>query len=125
MGKEGRAEAMNGNGSLFRRYRAVYVAASTIRKVTFEACSLDEAQRLATVWGFGLEGEVVGEGDDTQGQAVGPEAFDVTKACRILGDISRTTLYRLLLRGKLERLPATRKVLVTRRSIERFCSRVP
>ena len=110
---------------LLRRYRAIYLAESSIRQVTFEALCLDEARRLAAAWGFGLEGEVVGEGDDTQGQTVGPEAFDVTKACRILGDISRTTLYRLLIRGKLERLPATRKVLVTRRSIERFCSRVP
>ena len=125
MGEKRRSEAMNGNGSAFRSYRAVYVAKSSIRKVTFEAFSLDEAQCLAAVWGFGLEGEVCGEGNNAYGHPVGPEAYDVTKACRILGDISRTTLYRLLIRGKLERLPATRKVLVTRRSIERFCSGVP
>ena len=66
--------------------------------------------------------EVTEELHRPQGKTVTPEAFDVASACHIMGDISRTTLYRLLLRGKLERLPATRKVLVTRRSIERFCS---
>ena len=86
---------MTGNGGVFRSYRAVYVAESSIRKVTFEAFSLEEAQRLAAVWGFGLEGEACGDADNTHGNTVGPEAFDVMNACRILGDISRTTLYRL------------------------------
>ncbi len=113
---------MTTDNPLLRRYRAIYLAESCIRNVTFEALCLDEAKRLVTGWGFGLEGEVTEEPHRLKGNTVAPEAFDVASACRIMGDISRTTLYRLLLRGKLERLPATRKVLVTRRSIERFCS---
>jgi hypothetical protein len=108
-----------------KRFRAIYLAESSIRNVTFEALCLDEAKRLAAAWGFGLEGEVAEESTQLKSNAYAPEAFDVASACRILGDISRTTLYRLLLRGKLERLPATRKVLVTRRSVERFCSSTP
>ena len=88
----------------------------------FEALGLDEAKRLAAGWGFELEGELTEEFNRPQSVSITPEAFDVPNACRIMGDISRSTLYRLLMRGKLERLPATRKVLVTRRSIERFCS---
>ena len=113
---------MTEHNPLLRRYRAIYVAEASVRNVTFEALSLEEARRLATGWGFGLEGEVTEENSRPQCNAAAPEAFDVTSACRIMGNISRTTLYRLLIRGKLERLPATRKVLVTRRSIERFCS---
>jgi hypothetical protein len=108
-----------------KRFRAIYLTESCIRKVTFEAPCLDEARRLAAGWGFGLEGEEAEELPQFQSSSFAPEAFDVANACRILGDISRTTLYRLLLRGQLERLPATRKVLVTRRSVERFCSRGP
>lgn len=118
----GDRNTVNTASPLLRRYRAIYLADSSIRNVTFEALCLDEAKRLAAGWGFGLEGEVTEEPQQPQRNAVTPEAFDVASACRIMGDISRTTLYRLLIRGKLERLPATRKVLVTRRSIERFCS---
>jgi transcriptional regulator with XRE-family HTH domain len=101
---------------------AVYLMEGSIRRISFEAFDLDEARRLATKWGLGLEGESTEDPIRATHTTIAPAAFDVVSACRVLGDISRTTLYRLLLRGKLERLPATRKVLVTRRSIERFCS---
>jgi len=106
-----------------KRFQAIYLMQASIRKITFEALNLDEAQRLATLWGFGLEGEATEERASDARRPLAAEAFDVSSACKVLGDISRTTLYRLLLRGQLERLPATRKVLVTRRSIERFCSK--
>ena len=107
---------MNAASTLLRRYRAIYLAGSCIRNVTFEALCLDEAKRLAAGWGFGLEGEAPEERQRAQHNTVAPEAFDVASACRIMGDIFRTTLYRLLIRGKLERLPATRKVLVATQS---------
>ena len=84
---------------LLRRYRAIYLAESSIRQVTFEALCLDEARRLAAAWGFGLEGEATEEPSRSPQCAIAPEAFDVASACRIMGDISRTTLYRLLVRG--------------------------
>lgn len=107
-----------------KRYRGIFLVEASIRRINFEALSLEEAQRLAAGWGFGLEGETLEDAAvETAHRPVAAEAFDVANACRILGGISRTTLYRLLVRGKLERLTATRKVLVTRRSIERFCSK--
>ena len=66
--------------------------------------------------------EVSAAETSTPKREVPPVALDVGSACRVLGNISRTTLYRLLVRGRLARLPGTRKVLVTRRSIERFCN---
>ena len=109
--------------STLKRFRAVFCVQASIRRVTFEALSLDEAQELAATWGFGLEGEASAEPEVETRRHVPTEAFDVKSACRVLGCISRTTLYRLLVKGQLERLPSTRKVLVTRRSIERYCSR--
>jgi hypothetical protein len=119
---QGRNVCMAGNEFVLKRYRAVYLMEGSIRRISFEAFDLDEARRLATKWGLGLEGESTEDPIRATHTTIAPAAFDVVSACRVLGDISRTTLYRLLLRGKLERLPATRKVLVTRRSIERFCS---
>jgi hypothetical protein len=117
------SSAMKGDLELTKRYRAIFFVNASIRRITFEALSLEEAQRLAANWGFGLEGEVTEDPPTESRRPLVMEAFDVASACRVLGDISRTTLYRLLVRGQLERLPATRKVLVTRRSIERFCSK--
>ena len=115
---------MSGNEIILKRYRAIYLIEGSIRRISFEAFDMDEARRLATKWGFGLEGEATEESITATQTAIAAAAFDVVSACRVLGNISRTTLYRLLVRGKLERLPATRKVLVTRRSIERFCSKL-
>lgn len=106
-----------------KTYSAIYLVEASIRRIRFEASDPDEARRLATIWGFGLEGEAPEEACPRQCDAAKPEAFGVADSCRILGGICRTSLYRLLARGKLERLPETRKVLVTRRSIERFCDR--
>jgi len=104
-----------------KQYSAICADHGLIRRIVFEASTSEEAQRLAATWGFGLEGEAMSTGAPLVVTAT-PEAFDEESARKMLGDISRTTLYRLLLRGKLDRVPATRKVLVTRRSIERFCS---
>ena len=109
--------------SNLKRFRAVFCVQASIRRVTFEALSIDEAQQLAATWGFGLEGEASAESEAETRSHVPSEALDVESACRVLGSISRTTLYRLLVKGQLERLPSTRKVLVTRRSIERYCSK--
>lgn len=114
---------MKDDAELTKRYRAVFIVNGSIRRLIFEALSTQEAERLAANWGCGLEGEVDDDPQIQTHRAVAKEAFDVASACRVLGDISRTTLYRLLVKGQLERLPATRKVLVTGRSIERFCSK--
>jgi len=114
---------MNEHNFPMKRYRAIFLQNASIRRIIFEAMNADEAQRLAAGWGFGLEGEESGSLAGETHRSPIAEVLDVASTCRVLGDISRTTLYRLLVRGLLERLPATRKVLVTRRSIERFCSK--
>jgi hypothetical protein len=103
-------------------YQAIFVTNGMIRRVTFEAMNQEEAQQLAALWGCGLEGEAKQPSKMPIAPTL-PEAYEEPVARQLLGNISRTTLYRLLVRGKLERVKDTRKVLVTRRSIERFCSR--
>lgn len=115
--------AMSNEPGHMMKYSAIYVDAGMIRKVTFEAENLEEARRLAAKWGFGLEGEAQPEIGRPEERVVNPDAFDSKDSRRKLGGISRTTLYRLLARKKLSRLPDTRKVLVTRASIERYCAR--
>jgi hypothetical protein len=104
-----------------KQFSAVYVWNTEIRKIDFESASDEEAKNISAKWGFGLEGETRSLRSDAVVPAR-PEAFDEETTRKLLGDISRSTLYRLILRGKLNRVPATRKVLVTRRSIERFCA---
>ena len=48
-----------------------------------------------------------------------PFAYDQRKARELLGGISRATLYNWLAVGRLERVPDTRRVLITRQSLER------
>ncbi|HTH46789.1 MAG TPA: hypothetical protein VMB21_04710 [Candidatus Limnocylindria bacterium] len=105
------------------RFEAIYLIDGSIRRIAFEAENTEEAQRLAAKLGFGLIGDAHEESILPQEQPVDPKAYDSTNARRLLGGISRTSLYRLLARGKLDRLPDTRKILVTRASIDRYCAR--
>ena len=83
--------------------------------MTFEARNIDEAHALAARWGAGLEGEVArGEAPEL------PVAYGMAKARQLLGGVSRSQVYVWLTLGLLERLPSTRRVLITRESIEKF-----
>jgi hypothetical protein len=101
-----------------KTFTGIYIVGGTVRRITLEAESLEEARSIATGWGVGIESEA--EAALSAPPPV-PEAYGEAQARRLLGEISRTTLYRMLVRGDVERLPGTRKVLVTRASIERFC----
>jgi hypothetical protein len=102
-----------------KKFSGIYVLAGTIRRVIFEATDAAEALTLATGWNLGLEGEAPA-GPDCEGAAAPvPELYDLETSRRLLGGVSRGTIYRWLLIGKLERDPDSRKVLLTRRSIER------
>lgn len=102
-------------------FSAIFIKNGNIRRITFEAPNLSEAQSLAAAMGCGLEGAISAPSINKPHE-VQQKAYDEKTARQMLGGISRTTLYRLLLRGKLERVKDTRKVLVTHRSIERFCA---
>ena len=52
-------------------------------------------------------------------QAERPEHYPLAAARVLLGNVSRSTIYRDLANGLLERVPHTRRVLITRASIER------
>lgn len=102
-----------------KKFAGVYVADGEIRRVIYEAKDSEEARLLASKWGVGVEGETDAFGGETPPPL--PEAYDAKTARYLLGGISRTTLYAELATGRLERMPGTRRVLVTRRSIERRC----
>lgn len=100
-----------------KTFNGIYIIGGSVRRMTIEAETLDEAKTIAGPWGVGIEGE----GGSIAGPPPIPEAYNEADARDLLGKISRTSLYRMLVRGDVERLPGTRKVLVTRLSIEQFC----
>lgn len=109
---------MNADPAL-KKFSGIYIAAGEIRRIVYEAKDLAEARELAEKWGVGIEGEAVAFPGGSPAPL--PEAYNEKTARYLLGGISRTTLYGELATGRLQRLPGTRRVLVTRRSIERRC----
>lgn len=109
---------MNADPAL-KKYSGIYVAAGEIRRVVYEAKDVTEAKEFAARWGVGIEGEATAFPGHSPAPV--PEAYAEKTARYLLGGISRTTLYAELAMGRLKRLPGTRRVLVTRRSIEHRC----
>ncbi len=104
-------------GTGLRKFSGIYVADGEIRRVILEARDITEARQLAAKWGIGIEGEAIGFSGECPPPL--PEAYNEKTARYLLGGISRTTLYAELATGRLKRLAGTRRVLVTRQSIER------
>lgn len=100
-----------------RTFAGVYIHDGQVRRMTFEATNSNEAQALASDWGVGVDGEV--ERKQAAAAEV-PMAFDLAAVRRILGGVSRSQIYVWLTLGRLERLPGTRRVLITRASVEKF-----
>lgn len=98
------------------RYSGVYIVGGAVRNMEFEADDEADAKSRAVQWGVGLTGPAASR--DRAAPPV-PEAFDLKDTCRLLGNVSRATIYRWLARGLLERVKDTEKVLITRKSIER------
>lgn len=109
---------MNADSAL-KKFSGIYVAAGEIRRVVYEAKDITEAKLLASKWGVGIEGETVAFSGESPPPL--PEVYNEKTARYLLGGISRTTLYAELATGRLQRIAGTRRVLVTRRSIERRC----
>ena len=103
-----------------KRFSAVYIAGGAARRMTFEAEDLDDAKRLAAGWNVGVEGEAPQEGVV---KAALPEAYDVETSAKMLGGVSRRTIWKWLTLGRLERVPDIRRVLITRRSLEALGAR--
>ena len=105
----------------FSTFSAVYVADGTSRRVTFQAVDMAEAKALADRWGVGVTGEVVAQLEAAT-ESVLPQAYAWKEAARQLGGVSRSQIYTWLVLGHLSRLPRTRRVLITRESLEKMRS---
>lgn len=104
-------------------YAAVFVLEGSVRQVTFEAESPEEAKLLAQKWGLGVTGEARSMGADAPPK---PEAYDFKTAGVLLSGnpekpLSISSIRRLEAIGKLSRLPNTCRFLITRKSLERYC----
>ncbi len=99
-----------------KTFAAFYALNGTIRRVYFEAQDDEEARALCAQWGAGLEGPATRPETKTEPL---PAAYDEKTARKLLGGISQATLYRWLAVGKLDRVADTRRLLITRSSIER------
>lgn len=98
-------------------YSAVHVAHGAIRRVWFQAATEEEAKETCVRWNVGFEGLT------ERVEQEPAHAYDEKTARRLLGGISRTSLYRELAMSRLERVSGTRKVLITRQSLERRVGR--
>ena len=107
------------------KYSAQYIAAdASIRAIEFEAKGPEDARAFAATHGFGLVATPPVAADRLQ-KSTGteePAAYDLKKAQWLLGGASRTTIYRLRARGQLKQLKGTKKILITRASIQAYCA---
>jgi hypothetical protein len=98
------------------RYCAIIPVRACLRRIFFDAADEDDARLVAASCNAGLQGEAL---TPNPAPAEPPIAYDQRKARELLGGISRATLYNWVAVGKLERVPDTRRVLITRSSLER------
>lgn len=94
------------------RYAALLPIDGVGHRVWFDAADADAAREVSGAMGAALVGP---EEEDNL-----PRAYDVPTARRMLGGVSRTSIYSWLATGDLERIPGTGRVLITRRSLERL-----
>ncbi len=99
-------------------YSAIRPSNGAIRRLWFEAADDAEARATAAACGAGLEGPSATPGNAT----AAPVSFNLAETQRLLGGVSRTTIYRDVARGRLTRVPGLRRVLVTYESIQRRVS---
>lgn len=101
-------------------FSGIYIASPLVRRVWFEADSDEQARVFCANYGFGYEGprELPQLNASRASLAVNKK-----EAAQLLGGVSGRTVDRMLIRGELERLSNTRRVLITRSSIERHCRR--
>jgi hypothetical protein len=95
------------------QYSAITPVAGEIRRIFFEAADIDEARRIAAGCNAGLEGEA------QRPEVPVPLAYNMKETQKLLGGISRATVYAWMKIGRLDRVGGTRKVLITLDSIER------
>jgi hypothetical protein len=107
-------------GTSVKTFSAIRAANGRLRRLWLEAADETEAHELCLRIDAGLEGEA--QRPESAAPLL-PEAYDARTARRLLGGISRSSLYKELILGNLERVGGTRRVLITRESLERRCRR--
>lgn len=95
------------------QYSAIIPVSGVVRRIWFDADSDNDARILAAHCNAGLEGEA------RRPDVPVPVAFGLKETRELLGGVSRATIYNWVALGRLERVPNTRRLLVTRESIER------
>jgi hypothetical protein len=101
-----------------RIFSAIRASNGCILRLWLEAINETDAREFCVRIGAGLEGESLAPESKQEPLA---EAYDAKTARRLLGGISRSSLYKELILGNLERVTGTRRVLITRESLERRC----
>lgn len=99
-------------------FSAVFIENGVLRHMWFEAVDESEARSTCSRLGAALEGETARLQVEHEPM---PELYNAETARRILGGISRSTLYKEIVLGRLERVPGIRRILITRSSLERRC----
>lgn len=97
-------------------FQAVAVVSGESRRVWFQALGETEARQICRHLNLGFEGR----GSAPESKSLSPVALDTKAAQQALGGVSRATVYRMLHRGEITRLPGCRRLLITRASIERL-----
>lgn len=113
-----------------REFAAMVPVGGRLVEIRFDALDERDALSVAIACHGGLvpDGAVPSGGAAVPGwrlpsvrpaPAPEPVAFDLHRTREILGGISRATVYAWLALGRLERVPGTRRLLITRSSLER------
>lgn len=97
-------------------YAAVYTDLGYVRRIWFEAPSEEAARSFCVRCGAGLQGPAVRPANESPPPAV----YDIDAARALLGNVSRATIRREVIKGRLARVPNLRKVLITRESLEKW-----
>jgi hypothetical protein len=88
--------------------------------MSFAATNEEQALALGTKYDFAVNGETV----PFAAVAVTAEPelpyYNLEDAVKRLGNVTRQTIYKWCVTGRLERIPGTRKILITRASLERM-----
>lgn len=95
------------------QFAAVIPFRGELRRVYFDAADAEEARGIAMACNAGLEGPA------QRPEVPAPVAFSLNEARELLGGVSRATIYNWVALGRLERVAGTRRLLLTRESIER------
>lgn len=98
------------------RWCAIVPVQGELCRIFYDAPDNAQARLIAAACNAGLEGEAH---TPNPAPAEAPHAYGLQKARELLGGVSRATVYNWLAVGRLERVPETRRVLITRSSLER------